>query len=177
RLHSPNRCWLGWVHPCTHRGMHMQTNTCTHMHVHSAHALLSQCFHPPRATGATPAQLVAAAVGQRGWPLPQPRHRAGHTGRTRKVSAQSELSENYYGGREKATSFPPTVRLMCVGNRAQWGRGTGDMTSPALCPWGLPSPIALEGVRSPVCPCSGSAQETNTGLRPWIALHHSCWAV
>lgn len=60
---------------------HTEACTCTHVHVRSAHTLLSQCFHPPQATGANPAQLVASAVGQWGWPLPQPstEHRAHST--------------------------------------------------------------------------------------------------
>lgn len=100
--------WAGYTPAHTEACTCKQTHTWIHVHVHSAHTLLSQCSHPPPATGATPAQLVAAAVGQWGWSLPQPRHRAGHTGRARKVSAKLELSENYHGGREKAKPlFPP----------------------------------------------------------------------
>lgn len=108
--------WAGYTPAHTEACTCKQTHTWIHVHVHSAHTLLSQCSHPPPATGATEhswwLQQWVSGVGPttakaQGWA-----HWEGKESQCQ-IRVVRKLS---WGQREGKASFPPTVRLMCVGN-------------------------------------------------------------
>lgn len=118
--------WAGYTPAHTEACTCKQTHTWIDVHVHSAHTLLSQCSHPPPATGATPAQLVAAAVGQWGWPYHSQGTGLGTLGGQGKSVPNQSCQKIIMGAGRRQSFFSPHSQVDVCGKCSVFYQSSGS---------------------------------------------------